>query len=236
MLVYAFFSSILFSFLYQFSTIGKVKLQYLISRSTCDYCKTTIKYIDLIPIFSFLILRGTSRCCHKRLKYNYIIGEILALLPIPLIYYNVIHTNPQIYLTIYLFLLIMSLNDIDYFSINIHFLIMFLLILFFTNHTFPHSFFLTFIISHICYLIIHQYIGYGDILLFNILSLFLPIEYIFYIVLFTFIIGGFISIFIKIFLNPNITRIPLIPFIFLSFIFVSSYFPLLNDFLGGIFI
>jgi len=51
--------------------------------------------------------------------------------------------------------------------------------------------------------------------------------------MFTFIFGGFISIFIKLLINKDLKYIPLIPFVFLSFIFTSLFYNDLNIVLGG---
>ncbi|MBY6178530.1 prepilin peptidase [Staphylococcus warneri] len=234
MLIYTYVSSILFSFLYQLSANDHFDKRYLKLRSKCDYCKSKLKYYDFIPIFSFLILKGKSRCCKQPLKYSYLIGELLAILPILLIYYQLININPQFYLTTFLFLLVMSINDIEDYCISLIFLMIFTTVLLFTTPIFLNTFLLTFIISHLFFILMYRYIGYGDILLFNILSLFLPINFMFYLFLFTFMIGGILSIIIKIFFNHNIKYVPLILFIFLSFVFVSSFYPSLTEIMGGV--
>ncbi|MDU4506626.1 MAG: prepilin peptidase, partial [Staphylococcus sp.] len=50
MLLLAYTCSIIFSFLYQFCNQNILKLQYLYSRSHCDFCHTIIKPLDLLPI------------------------------------------------------------------------------------------------------------------------------------------------------------------------------------------
>ncbi|CUT96521.1 Type III leader peptidase family protein (fragment) [Staphylococcus capitis] len=65
------------------------------------------------------------------------------------------------------------------------------------------------------------------------LSLFLPLNFLIYLCMFTFIFGGFISIFIKLLINKDLKYIPLIPFVFLSFIFTSLFYNDLNIVLGG---
>jgi len=50
--------------------------QFWKGRSHCDYCKHTLSWYDLIPLFSFLLLQGKCRYCHKRLSYYYPFLEI----------------------------------------------------------------------------------------------------------------------------------------------------------------
>lgn len=50
-------------------------------RSHCDNCETTLKWYDLIPIFSFLIHKGKCRYCKKKLPiYEPIVELITGLL------------------------------------------------------------------------------------------------------------------------------------------------------------
>ena len=47
-------------------------------RSHCDYCGKKISWYDLIPVFSFFILRGKTRCCGKKLSFQYPIVETIT--------------------------------------------------------------------------------------------------------------------------------------------------------------
>lgn len=46
--------------------------------SFCDYCGEKIQKRDLVPVFSFLFLRGVTRCCGKKISIDKILIEILA--------------------------------------------------------------------------------------------------------------------------------------------------------------
>lgn len=45
-------------------------------RSRCDHCKKTLRWFELIPIFSFLIQRGRCRRCRKKLSIQYPLVEL----------------------------------------------------------------------------------------------------------------------------------------------------------------
>lgn len=47
-------------------------------RSKCDFCKKDIKWYDLIPLLSFLILKGKCRNCKRNLSYFYPTVEFLT--------------------------------------------------------------------------------------------------------------------------------------------------------------
>lgn len=45
-------------------------------RSRCDTCGYTLKWYDLIPIFSFCLLRGKCRKCHDKVDILHLASEI----------------------------------------------------------------------------------------------------------------------------------------------------------------
>lgn len=50
----------------------------IIGRSHCDFCGRKIAWYDLMPVFSFFILKGKTRCCHKKLSWQYPIVEVIT--------------------------------------------------------------------------------------------------------------------------------------------------------------
>ena len=48
------------------------------SRSMCPSCKTVLKPLDLIPILSFLLIRGKCRYCGTKVSYQYPIVEFIS--------------------------------------------------------------------------------------------------------------------------------------------------------------
>lgn len=47
-------------------------------RSHCDFCKKKIAWYDLIPVLSFFILHGKTRCCKKKLSWQYPMIELIT--------------------------------------------------------------------------------------------------------------------------------------------------------------
>ena len=47
-------------------------------RSHCDYCKKTLTWYDMVPILSYALYRGHSRCCGVKLSCGYPIVELLV--------------------------------------------------------------------------------------------------------------------------------------------------------------
>ena len=50
----------------------------LSGRSYCDHCKKALAWLDNIPLLSFVLLRGRSRCCHKKISWQYPIVELVT--------------------------------------------------------------------------------------------------------------------------------------------------------------
>lgn len=47
-------------------------------RSFCESCGATLQVIDLIPVFSYIFLRGRCRRCHKKISPVYLLSEIFG--------------------------------------------------------------------------------------------------------------------------------------------------------------
>ncbi|MDD2483185.1 MAG: prepilin peptidase [Candidatus Shapirobacteria bacterium] len=45
-------------------------------RSFCDYCGKQLKWYENIPVFSWLFLKGKTKCCHKKLPVSYPVVEL----------------------------------------------------------------------------------------------------------------------------------------------------------------
>jgi prepilin signal peptidase PulO-like enzyme (type II secretory pathway) len=54
----------------------EVSKSFLKGRSYCPHCKHILDWRDLIPIFSFFILRGKCRYCHKPISLQYPLVEL----------------------------------------------------------------------------------------------------------------------------------------------------------------
>jgi len=47
-------------------------------RSVCPNCRTVLKWYNLVPILSFIFLRGRCRYCHKKISWQYPVVEMLS--------------------------------------------------------------------------------------------------------------------------------------------------------------
>ena len=89
------------------------------SRSFCDYCGRQLNWYENVPVFSWLILKGKTKCCHKKLPLFYPITE-LALGFLFLIYFlrfNFLENNIWFWilgLIIVVFLVFSAVFDLKY--------------------------------------------------------------------------------------------------------------------------
>lgn len=58
-------------------------------RSHCDHCKRKLNWYELIPVISFILQKGKSRCCHRKLSFQYPMIELVTAIGLIFIYsYN----------------------------------------------------------------------------------------------------------------------------------------------------
>jgi len=210
---------ILFSFLYQLCFVENLKLNYFTTRSKCDYCRKQITIIETIPILSFIFLKGTSRCCHRRISVFYLFGELLSLTPVFYLLYlpHKLMIDHTTLILIYLFLLTFSIFDIKTYTVPLHVVVVFAICICFITPIHIMSFFYVTSLLHIFYLLFHNAIGYGDIIIFSLLALALSSSEFLIILLFTFICGGVFALLVLLISRNERARIPLIPFIYIAF-------------------
>ncbi|MFH1393070.1 MAG: prepilin peptidase, partial [Patescibacteria group bacterium] len=56
----------------------KTRQNIIFDGSFCPECKKKLKWFDLVPLLSFIYLRGRCRYCHKKISWQYPIVEILS--------------------------------------------------------------------------------------------------------------------------------------------------------------
>lgn len=50
----------------------------ILGRSHCDYCGHTLHVLDLIPVLSYILLKGQCRYCHHKLNKSLLVHELTA--------------------------------------------------------------------------------------------------------------------------------------------------------------
>lgn len=97
-----------------------VNQSFLKGRSYCPYCKHQLEFLDLIPIFSFIFLKGKCRYCQAKISWQYPIVEFVTGLIFIIIYFVWSKSPVFGYLVLYrnlffaTFLIIIFIYDFKY--------------------------------------------------------------------------------------------------------------------------
>ena len=137
------------SFLYVVFLRTHAKTSFLHGRSACANCHRTIFVFDLIPLISFLLLKGMCRFCKHRLSLEYFIIECVTAGLFFLAAVNFILTTPDASpfllirnLMLFSFLILIFMYDLRYMLIPDRFTLPAIAFIFLFNlFLFPRSFF-----------------------------------------------------------------------------------------------
>ncbi|MFA7746184.1 prepilin peptidase [Salinicoccus roseus] len=189
----------------------------LYRRSRCDACHQTLKWWELIPIASFILLKGKCSSCKSKIDMGSFICEILLILFYLLpIFYNLSLNDLTLYYLMVTILIPVALNDFKTFTIPNHLSLIFLFTgLFLTELQYiePLKDIVIIVIIHLFYLLFSDSVGYGDIKLFTVITLITPVNFFVYTILLTYIIGGLFIIILHFYKGDMPRKIPLVPFI-----------------------
>lgn len=81
-------------------------------RSHCPKCKHTLGWYDLIPLFSYIYLRGKCRYCSKKISIQYPLVELIAAVIFILLFINFNFLAFIFYSIIFSLLLVVAVHDV----------------------------------------------------------------------------------------------------------------------------
>lgn len=91
-------------------------------RSHCDHCKRALSWYELIPLVSWCIQLGKSRCCHKKLSIQYPLIELAT--GIGFVYLFNVPGNYLISILLFCSVLVLFVSDLKYELLPTPFLIL----------------------------------------------------------------------------------------------------------------
>lgn len=190
---------------------------FLFRRSRCDSCFRPLKWYELIPVLSFIFLKGRCLTCKTKIPVsNFAVEVLMILLFICPAFIELSLKDLTLYYLIILFLVPLSIFDFETFTIPNHINLIFLITgLYLTDFQYIEiaGDLAAVMILHLFYFLFYGSVGYGDIKLFTVLTLITPLDFFLYIVMFTYLIGGLFVIIINLYKSKRVDKVPLVPFI-----------------------
>jgi len=114
-IVFFILGSIMGSFYHVVATRLSSEESIVVPGSHCHVCNHKLKWYELIPIISFVIQGGKSRCCKQRLPISYLIIEVVtgSLFAVS---YHVFKLTPDLLINLIFIsgLIIVIVSDIEY--------------------------------------------------------------------------------------------------------------------------
>ena len=178
----------------------------ILFNSHCPICASSIKPYDNIPLISYFLLKGVSRCCKKKISLQYPIIELVSALLLILIFLKFgIHFETIFLFAFLLCLLIIFVSDLKFFIIPneiTYFLVMLGIIsIIFDFNPFKtgvyesliagsFAFFTFFLISKLfLYIKKKEGLGFGDVKIIGAIGIWLGIEATLIVIIYSSLLG-----------------------------------------------
>lgn len=205
---------------------------FLRGRSFCPNCKRELSFFDLIPVLSFLLLKGKCRYCQSKISIQYPLVEFFTGVLFYSCYLKFFHQSfflTIFYLILFSFFILIFVFDLKHYAVpdSILFPPIFLAGFYkISNFSLQKisEFFLPFLPSFIFLFLIliskEKWFGWGDFWFSVLMAEILDFKMIFFALTFSFILGAIISIFLLILRKKTLkSKIPFCPFLILGTLF-----------------
>lgn len=205
--------------------LGKAE-DFIYGRSCCPHCRHTLRAVDLIPLVSFLCLKGKCRYCKKRISIRYFLVEVLF----SLIFILVASLKGPTEWIGYFFCcvcILIALIDLDSYEVDLRILIILWSVGLVQRAEMIESAFISMTIGFMFYMMIYvggkwiwkeEVFGMGDVYYLTALGAYFSVNQILYIGLLSFVIGGGAALVWLFFARKTVlhAKIPFTPFISIS--------------------
>ena len=195
-------------------------------RSCCPHCRHTLRAVDLIPLVSFLCLKGKCSYCKKRISIRYFLVEALF----SLIFILVTSLKEPTEWIGYFFCcvcILIALMDLDSYEVDLRILIILWGVGLIQRAEMIESAFISMTIGFMFYMMIYvggkwiwkeEVFGMGDVYYLTALGAYFSVNQVLYIGLLSFVIGGCVALVWLFFARKTVlhAKIPFTPFISIS--------------------
>ncbi|MEK7577031.1 MAG: prepilin peptidase [Patescibacteria group bacterium] len=186
----------------------------LVTRSHCDFCKKTLAWYELIPLFSFFLQARRCRHCHKKLSFRYPLIELIFGCVFVLIGWN------MTLLALFSMSMVIVLADLEYFIIPDVTLVVIGLVALTMHPTLAHFYSAlgAFIGFYFLYILTKRKgMGFGDVKLVGVLGLLLGFPNIVVSLYVAFLTGAIVGVILMIGGKAKMkTKVPFGPFLILG--------------------
>ena len=202
-------------------------------RSCCPHCRHTLRAVDLIPLVSFLCLKGKCSYCKKSISIRYFLVEALF----SLIFILVTSLKEPTEWIGYFFCcvsILIALMDLDSYEVDLRILIILWGVGLIQRAEMIESAFISMTIGFMFYMMIYvggkwiwkeEVFGMGDVYYLTALGAYFSVNQILYIGLLSFVIGGGVALIWLFFVRKTVlhAKIPFTPFITISAIWTYLF-------------
>lgn len=202
-------------------------------RSCCPHCRHTLRAVDLIPLVSFLCLKGKCSYCKKRISIRYFLVEALFSL-IFILVTSLKEPTEWIGCFFCCVCILIALMDLDSYEVDLRILIILWGVGLIQRAEMIESAFISMTIGFMFYMMIYvggkwiwkeEVFGMGDVYYLTALGAYFSVNQILYIGLLSFVIGGGVALIWLFFVRKTVlhAKIPFTPFITISAIWTYLF-------------
>lgn len=214
----------------------------LSGRSFCDSCGKKILWFDNIPVLSFMLLGGLSRCCGKKISWRYPLIEIFTGVIFSMYYlytfdYSLIAVFHLVFFAVLISVLVIDFENYIIPDPQSYFLTLLATVAILIGEekiSIYNHFYAGFVVSNIL-LFLHlitkkKGMGLGDVKLALPIGIILGLPMAFLWLLTSFVIGATVGLILIIFGKESLkSAVPFGPFLIVSFFIVFFFGPLVRQ-------
>ncbi|WP_157945020.1 prepilin peptidase [Apilactobacillus quenuiae] len=179
-------------------------------RSHCDNCNYSLKWFDLIPVISYILLSGKCRKCNYSINISFLLTEIFTIISITMVYSFTLNIR---YIPFLFILIFLSVQDFKNKFVSLYSIIILLAASLLIHFSIINLFtvLLIYVFIHLLNKKFH-FIGMADIDVLSICALAFNVNQLIYIMF----LSSSICLIYFVLIKRKSKTIPFIPFIFIG--------------------
>lgn len=197
-------------------------MDYIFDRSRCPYCQRVLSFFDMIPVISYINLKGKCRYCKEKIDKRYLATEIISGINSLVCYFKFYSVKEMIlYYVLLCLLLFVSLRDISTQEIDYKYqLMIFISIIMldiYENKFYLLEMIVVFVIFFLI-MVISKGLGGADVNVYSLLTLLIG-KKIIYVYIISILIASIFALYILLIKKKDKRyQLSFIPFIYVAFL------------------